>query len=148
MQDQTKIKITKGVLIFCAVVVGVISVYTTISIFSSPDLDLQLSPDMLPENSTNETNNTDGVSFDIGQKSSGDFEAGLPEDKSSETYKSGTIPTQPAGEEAQIGPINLLITLEDLEPGKTASLVIIIFLELAIIYLVYRRINKKITKKN
>lgn len=147
MKTSTKIKLTKSVLVFSFIVIGIISAYTTIIIFSSPDLNLQLSPNQLPEyfNETNETNET-GISFDIEQEFPDNFEQ-APDNSEKKVFKSGTIPPADPSIQTNPGPIDFLITFEDIEPEQSMKIIFMIILEILVIYLVYRQLDFRLGEK-
>ncbi len=144
MEEQTKQKIVRGVLLSSAIVIGIVAVYTTILLFSSPDLSFHLSPPA--PNISNETDSENGVSFNINVTASDDFEKS--ENKTNKTYESGIIPPHDPSVPPKPGPISLLIILDDLETSQGFALLITIILEIIVIYQVHRKAKIKFIGSN
>ncbi|MFH1801883.1 MAG: hypothetical protein ABH864_00355 [archaeon] len=135
MDDETKEKLVRAVLLFCALVIAGVSAYTTFMLFSVYEVDISFSPP------------SDAAEFHIPEergapKSTFDIEKEHEDSEGKTTYKDEEI------EPYDNSPImkSPLIISEDLgETGGNLAFALIL-LEMIIIFMIYRRLDKKIKR--
>jgi hypothetical protein len=136
MEDETKEKITKSVLLFSAIIITVIATYTTYNIFSEKNLDISFSPPNTADFSLNKTNDTAWkTSFDMEQKS--------PADEFDPSAKGKVYKNQPiepySGEGLFKNPL-IIYNKENIK--KEGWLFLVIALEIVVIFGLYRKMHK------
>ncbi|MCA9485560.1 MAG: hypothetical protein KC506_01820 [Nanoarchaeota archaeon] len=148
MEEQTKRKVVKAVLVFSALVVCMISIYTTYVIFMASSRPA-LSPEdyvNVVNDTGNETNSSDGDSFVVDGNVGGDgfVEGG----ESGENFKTKTIPD--GGETSSYnGLINPLVIYEEVklgDPRRGRIFLVFSLFEIIVIYFIYRGIERGFSK--
>lgn len=150
MEDKTKRGVVKAVLVFSALVIGVISLYTTFTIFSASGEHLALSPgDYVKQiNESNETNKTYGGEersfvIDGGDK----FDEFTGEEEGNE-FSTDILPEKEVGRDFN-NLINPLVVYEEVRVGngnRGHLFLFIAILEIIVIYFVYRRFEGNFIK--
>jgi len=136
MDDETKERLVRAILLFCALVIAGVAAYTTFMLFSTYEIDISFSP---PE---------DAARFNPPEeagppRSSFDIEQEHEDSNGKTTYKDEEI--KPYKESNPIMKSPLIIS-EDLGEGGGRFVFIVIVLEVIAIFMIYRRLDKKIRK--
>ena len=138
--DEMKDWIVRAVLLFCALVVAGVAVYTTFMLFSAYEIDISLSPPDAARFSP-PGNNGSGLgtaSFDINQ--SHETEEG------NKTFNNEVI--EPFNSNRSLTP-NPLIISEELGKGNgRIAFAVVIALEVILVFFVYRKLDKKLVRKS
>lgn len=149
-KDRRNRKIVKAVLFFSFLVVGAISIYTTYLVFSGVD-GVAFSPEdfaALRNESGNQSNLSEGSGsfvLDIGNEED-DFTQG----EDAEGYKSDVIPKLSPDDEGSLSNlINPLVIYEEVRVGNNlpAYFMFTVLLEAIVVYMIYRRVDRKYSKK-
>jgi hypothetical protein len=132
-EDPLNEKIARAVLLFCAVVVVGVAAYTTFQLFSKYDIDISLSPpDAARFSPPGEDEVVGTASFDMKKEQDSGEGKKVFEDKLIEPYEGGGIMRSP------------LIISENIDKDGGGRLVfIVIALEVVVIFLIYRKLDKK-----
>lgn len=145
MDNQTKILLTKNVLLCAAIITAVVAAYTTIQLFQSPERDISLSPSDFPsENQTNNETNQSGISFNIKGKFPDDFET----ESESKDYENGIIPPHSENSPVTNSHLTARAIYESLPPTQKTKLILVVLLEIILITLAYSAISKKLNSLN
>ncbi|MBU0466460.1 MAG: hypothetical protein KKF39_02160 [Nanoarchaeota archaeon] len=150
-KDKTKVKIVRAILLFSAIIIAIVTIYTTIQLFSNKDLDVSFSPPNTPSfDEIHEENQEEGkkVSFDIDHEDGKEFEREPGGEDSEETheYKSGPIPDLPPKYDYK-SIISPLIIFEELASLDNNLIIALVLMEIVAIIIVYRRLYKRLVKK-
>lgn len=131
MDDETKERIVRAVLLFCAIVIAAVSAYTTFMLFHTYEIDINFSPpdDVAQFNPSEDEERRGTASFD------------LEKEKDGETFKSEEI--KPA---EGVGVINPLVIFEDMDGDDRVILFVLMALEIFIVFFVYLKVDKKVKK--
>lgn len=132
MDEETKERIVRAVLLFCALVVAGVAAYTTFQLFSVYETDISFSPpDAAHFNPPQEKDSPGPTSFDIKKEAKDDEEVKTYEDKPLEPYSGGGIFRSP------------LVISEEVD-GKGRLVFIVIALEILLIALAYWKLDKRL----
>ncbi len=135
--DEFKEKLVRAVLLFCALVIAGVAAYTTFVLFSAHEIDISFSPpDTARFSSSGEEENFGTASFDIKRE--------VEEDGEKKTFEDQ--PIQPFDLDRSFSPNPLIIT-EDLDYGNDRLVFIVIALEVIVIFLIYRKLDKGLSRK-
>jgi hypothetical protein len=137
-EDEPRNKIARGILLLCAIIVAVVAVYTTIQLFSNQEFELSFSP---PINNSNQSDEKNGVSFEMDREYSDGFNKAPDAENPGPTqrYKSGEIPPSTSEYSTTINP---LIIYEELDSPVKRIVAVLIILEVAAVFLIYRKLEK------
>jgi hypothetical protein len=142
VQSSTKLLITRSVLLCAAIITAVVAAYTTIHLFQSPDRDLSLSPEDLPQKSPveNETNKS-GVNFDIEGKFPDEFET----ETEPKNYENEIIPPYQENSPITSSHLTARAIYDFLPSTQKTKLILIILLEIIAITIFYKSLMKRFT---
>ena len=136
MDEKTKEKIVRTILLLCALVIAGVAAYTTFMLFSTYEIDISFSPPSgAAEFNLSDKEGPPKASFDIEQEHE--------DSEGKTTYKDEEI--SPYKENDPIIKTPLIIS-EDLGEGGGRFVFIVIALEVIVILMIYRRLDKKIRK--
>ncbi|MFH1290207.1 MAG: hypothetical protein ABIH92_02245 [Nanoarchaeota archaeon] len=145
--DIIKERIVRGVLLFSAIVIAIVAIYTTAQLFSSQDIELSFSPPEQEKLSIDLNPRQNKESFEKDIEDGKAFEKMNPggeESQETKEYKSGTIDPY----DLQTSPsINPLVIYDELPEPVNKIVVILAILEVIAIVIIYRRLDKKLARK-